>query len=703
MAILNSIRKRGVFLILIIALALFAFILSDILTSGGGAPKGSNNIATINGVNIPRQQFMEEVEIAQRNMGGNANTSIAMNRVWDKEVRRIILEQQAEKAGISVEKAQLDNALHATLAGNPTFLNEAGEVDNGRIQEYIASIKSSSPQMYQQWIQFEQELAQNILHDTYEKLVRGGIRSSINEAKQEYHYENDKLNFSYVIVPYTSIEDDEINVSAGEIDKYISARPNEFKTDATADIEYVLFKETPSEEDFEEAKSDIAALLNSRVEFNNDTKTNDTIAGFKEVKDYEEFVNAYSEIPYQDEWYFESDLPEDAAPELIQLEKGDIYGPYKDEQAFYLSRIIDTKKMPDSADSKHILIRYQGTYGADETAKTKEEAEKLADSLIQVLKNSPSKFGDLAAEFSEDPSKDNGGELGISTMGRMVKPFEDFIFNNSEGTIGKVETDFGLHVVEVGEQSEPKKAIKMATVVKLIEASDKTLNDLFSKASKFEVAVTKGDFTELAKQENLEVRPVNKIKPMDGTVPGLDNNRSIVTWAFEKDTKVGDTKRFSIPDGYVIARVTRKNKEGLLTASDAESKVKPILIKEKKAKKIREKISGKSMEEIAKEQNISIRTASQVTLANPMISGIKEGHVVGFAFGTKSGETSPLIDGNEGVYMIKAGSLTPAPNLENYAPQASQLTQKYAPRAFNKAFEALKNKAKIKDHRANFY
>src|SRR5699024_2597416 len=132
MAILNSIRKRGVFLILIIALALFAFILSDVLTSGGGAPKGSNNIATINGVNIPRQQFMEEVEIAQRNMGPNANTSIAMTRVWDKEVRRIILEEQAEKAGVSVEKGQLDRALKETLAGNPTFLNDAGEVDEGR-------------------------------------------------------------------------------------------------------------------------------------------------------------------------------------------------------------------------------------------------------------------------------------------------------------------------------------------------------------------------------------------------------------------------------------------------------------------------------------------------------------------------------------------------------------------------------------------
>lgn len=704
MAILNSIRKRGVFLILIIALALFAFILSDVLTSGGGAPKGSNNIATVNGINIPRQQFMEEVEIAQRNMGPNANTSIAMTRVWDKEVRRIILEEQAEKAGVSVEKGQLDRALKETLAGNPTFLNDAGEVDEGRIQEYIASIKSSSPQMYQQWIQFEEELSQNVLQETYEKLIQGGIRTSITEGKQDYHFKNDKINFSYVMIPYSSIEDDEVTVSDREIESYISSHANEFKTDATADIEYVKFSETPSEEDFEEAKSDVNVLLTSRVEFNNETKANDTIPGFKDVKDYEEFVNTYSEVPYQDFWFFEDDLPEEAASDLIALEKGDVYGPYKDEYAYYLSRVIDTKKLPDSVTSKHILVRFQDSMGGDEDSRTKEEAEKLVDSLVGVLKKTPSKFAELAEEYSDDASKERGGDLGSVTMGRMVKPFEDFIFNNPEGTIGKVETDFGLHVVEVGEQTEPKKALKMATIVKPIEASDKTLNDLFTQASKFEVNVAKEDFNKLAEEENLEVRPVNKIKPMDATIPGVDNNRSIVTWAFEKDTKVGDTKRFSVPDGYIVARVTRKNKEGLLTASDAGPKVKPILIKEKKAKMIREKVSGKSMEEIVKDQkDVTIKNASQVTMGSPNIGGVKEAEVVGYAFGTKSGETSPLIDGNEGVYMVKASSLTPAPNLDNYSNQAAQLGQRSASSAFSKVFEALKKKSKIKDYRSNFY
>ena len=144
MAILNSIRKRGIFLILIIALALFAFILSDVLTKGGGT-KVQDTIATINGTDISRQSFMEEVDATQRNMGPNSNTSQAVNMVWDRELRRVILEEQYEKAGLSVEKAQLDDALKTSLANNPTFLNEAGQVDDGKIQEYIASIKASSP------------------------------------------------------------------------------------------------------------------------------------------------------------------------------------------------------------------------------------------------------------------------------------------------------------------------------------------------------------------------------------------------------------------------------------------------------------------------------------------------------------------------------------------------------------------------------
>ncbi len=704
MAILNSIRQRGIFLILIIALALFAFILSDILTTGNTGPKGQNNIATINGTDIPRQSFMEEVEMVQRNYGPNASTTQVMNMVWEQELRRVILQEQMEKAGIAVEKAQLDNALKSSLANNPTFLNEAGQVDDGKIQEYIASIKTSSPQMYQQWIQFEEGTAEGVMQNTYFNLIKGGLRSTIAEGEQEYHFQNDNIDLSYALVPYSSIEDADITITDSEIEKYVAAHKNQYQTEAKADIQYVLFSEEPSETDIADAKEATAVLLNQKVEFNNQTKTNDTIPGFKNVEDYEDFVNQHSDAPFFDQWLFKKDLTPSVADTLINLNKGDVYGPYKVDNTFNLTKVIDTKKMPDSAESKHILIRYVGTMRAPETVtRTKEEAQKLADSLLTVVKKDKTKFADLATEFSDDGSKDNGGDLGNSTPGRMVPPFDAFIFNNPTGTIGLVETDFGFHVVEVGKQSEPKKAIKVATVVKNIEASEKTMNNIFSEASKFEVAVSKADFTETATAQNLEIKPVNKIGIMDATIPGIENNRTIVTWAFNEDTKVGDTKRFNVNNGYVVAQLTRKNPKGVMPVSEASATVKPILLKEKKAKKIRESISGTTIEEVAKNQNVSVKPAKGINMANPRLGSASEPKVVGMAFGTKAGETTPLIDGNEGVYMVKVTAFNPAPKMESYVNQANQLNTKAAPAAQGKVLEALKKKAEIEDHRANFY
>src|SRR5690606_2143804 len=157
-----------------------------------------------------------------------------------------------------------------------------------------------------------------------------------------------------------------------------------------------------------------------------------------------------------------------------------------------------------------------------------EEAQKLADSILSVVKKDKSKFAELAKEFSDDGSADNGGDLGSSTPGRMVPPCDEFIFNNPTGTLGLLETDLGIHVVEVGKQSTPKKAVKLATVIKNIESSDKTINEIFAEATKFELAVKKGDFTELSKNQNLEVKPVNKLDKMADNIPGLGSNRTIV-------------------------------------------------------------------------------------------------------------------------------------------------------------------------------
>ncbi len=704
MAILNSIRKRGIFLILIIALALFAFILSDVLTKGNTGGKGQDTIATVNGTDISRQTFMEEVEATQRSMGPNGNTTQAMNMVWDRELRSVIMDEQIENAGLTVEKAQIDNALKTSLANNQTFLNDAGQVDEGKIQEYIASIKASSPEMYKQWLKFEQNTADGVLQTTYYNMIKGGLRSTIAEGEQEYHFQNDNLNFQYLQIPYSKIADEDVKVSDDEIKKYVSAHPNDYQVDAQADIQYVFFAEKPSEIDTEEAKTAALSLLNDKVEFNQDTKSNDTIAGFRNTNNYEEFVNANSDVPYYDRWMFKKDLPPTVADTLINLNSGAIYGPYSVDNALYISKVMDTKKMPDSSESKHILIRYVGTMRAPETiTRTKEEAQKLADSILSVVKKDKTKFAALASEFSDDSSKDNGGDLGNSTPGRMVPPFDNFIFNNPTGTIGLVETDFGFHIVEVGKQSEPKKTVKLATVVKNIEPSDKTINEVFSNASKFELAVKDGDFTELAKKENLEVKPVNKLGNMDSNIPGIGQNRTIVNWAFNEETNVGDTKRFSVPDGYVIAQVTRKNPKGLMSVEEASATVTPILRNEKKAKKIRDSIKGTTIEEIAASQNVVVQTATGISMANPIIANNNEPKVVGMAFGTKPGETTPLIDGKGGVYMIKVTAFNPAPKMESYVNYANQMSTKAAPGAPSAVYNALKKKADIEDNRANFY
>ena len=203
--------------------------------------------------------------------------------------------------------------------------------------------------------------------------------------------------------------------------------------------------------------------------------------------------------------------------------------------------------------------------------------------------------------------------------------------------------------------------------------------------------------------QNLEVKPVNKLGEMDSNIPGIGANRMIVNWAFDEDTNVGDTKRFSVTDGYVIAQLTRKNKKGLMPVADASVTVKPILMNEKKAQKIRESISGNTLEDIAKSQGLTVQTATDVSMASPMIGANNEPKAVGMAFGTKPGETTQLIDGKNGVYKIKTTAFNPAPKLESYANYANQMSTKAAPASQSAVYNALKKKAEIEDNRATFY
>ena len=701
MAILNNIRKRGVFLIIIIALALFSFILADVIRNGGFASeKSQTTIAVVNGEEIGREGFMQQVETTQRTLGPSGTTGQAMSRVWDNELRAILLSQEFEKLGLSAEKEQINNALRINLATNETFLNDAGLFDEGKLQEYIASIKASNPTAYQQWLDFEKRTEEGILQASYYTMIKGGLRSTDAEGELEYRFENDKVNLQFVQVPYSKIADEDVTVSDEEIRSYVKSHAEEFEVDPKVDIQYVSFMETASEEDIEDTKKNILSLLEDRFEFN------DTIVGFARTNDNLEFVNANSDVPFVDQWMFKKDLPASVADSIYNLAVGDIYGPYKIDNTFSVSKVIESKQMPDSIQSKHILIRYTGSFrAASDVTRSKEEAKKLADSILRVVKRNTSKFEALSAALSEDSSnKDKGGDLGYNPPGRMVAEFDEFIIANKTGTLGVVETDFGFHVVGVGEQKNKQKAIKIATVTNEVELSEKTLSVNFAEASRFEVASQKGDFAEMAKTAGIDLKPVNKIGELDSNIPGVGNNRSIINWAFDEENNVGDIKRFSIVDGYVIAQLTRKDPKGLLSVAEASVTVNPILRNEKKAKKIREAITGTTLVELAASQNVTVQTATAVTMSAPTLPGAgAELEVVGAAFGKSADEMTGFIDGKTGVFIAKVLAINNAPNLETYASYANQLNGKIQSTVNASVVSALKSAADIEDNRANFF
>ncbi|UKM66200.1 SurA N-terminal domain-containing protein [Flavobacteriaceae bacterium GSB9] len=703
MAVLNKIRQRSLFLILIIALALFSFVLADLFRNSDALmSKSQNVVATINGKDITREDFLQKVEAAQRQAGPNATNTQVMNRVWDQEVRKAVMETQFEELGITVEKDQMRDLLKNALSTSPEFLNEAGLFDEGKLNEYIANLKETNPAGYEGWINYENQLALNALNQKYYNLVKAGLTGTLAEGELEHKLAGNKVDIKYVQVSYNTIPDSTVQVSKSDISSYIKDNKKQFEVEASRDIRFVEFEETASVEDEAAIKAELETYVNGRLVDERGRK--DTIVAFSKVKDNEEYINviAGSDLKFDERFMFKSSLPTAVADDIYSLNEGEVYGPYKDNGFFKVSKVIAVKQIPDSAKVRHILIPFVGAQSAGpEVTQTEAEAKSIADSLLTVLKGNRSKFPDFVTEFSSDQgSVSNGGRYDWHPYNSMVPEFNEFEFEGKTGDLGVVKTVFGFHIIEIEGQKDPKKAVQVGTIARAIEPSEATTDKVFRDASNFEIEAGEGDFEAVAKESNFNVRPVNGIKALDESIPGVGNQRPIVRWAFNEDSEVGEIKRFNIPGGYVIAQLVAKHEAGLMSVEDATARVLPILKKEKKAEIIRDRVSATTLEDLAAAEKTTVRTANGVNMKSPTISGAgREPLVVGAAFGLDEGETSGLIDGSNGVYMIQVTKKTPAVELDNYQAAANRVASQKASAVNTKVYNALKDAAEIEDNR----
>lgn len=719
MAVLNKIRQRSLVLIIVIAMALFAFVLADLFRNSSVFTGGSQDVVgTINGVDIKRDQFAVSVENYQRRLGPSNRSSLqAVNTIWNQEVENTIMDAEYEALGLTVEQDQMRELLKTSVASLPEFQNEAGLFDENRLNEFIANLKEINPNRaplgtsqinYDEWVNYEQSIAQNGLRTIYYNMIKAGVNATLNEAAADYASESKTVDVSFVFIPYSTVADSLVEVNKSDIDKYIKAHKDEYEVDASREIVYVEFSEVASEQDEKDIQESILKSLDTRVESieRDGVVITDTIKGLNDTDDVANFINLNSDIKYNDAFLSKTQVPATVSDSIFNLSVNEYYGPYKDGQFYKLTKVLEEKQMPDSVKVRHILISHIGAQNATpDITRTAEEAEKLADSVLNVVKANKSKFSDLAASLSSDPgSKDKGGEYDFHPKNTMVKPFNDFEFENNVGDIDVVQTNFGYHIIEILGQKNKSRALKLATLAKKIEASVETEDQVFNEVQKFELALQGGDFEALAKEKELQVKPV-VFKELEESIVGLGNQRQIVRWAFEDGVEIGDYKRFSIPGkGFIVAKLAKKNEEGLMSVENAPPTLFNKVRNEKKAAMIRGKITASTVDEVAKNQSQTLRSAKAVNMKNTTLAGAgNEPLVVGTAFGLAEGETSKLIDGQKGVYLIQVTKVNEFTELDNYAAIANRLSQERVNGSQAKVLNALKAAADIEDNRATFY
>ena len=705
MAVLGKIRQRSIFLILVIGMALFAFVISGVFDGSSSNAGPTDPIALVNDEEIDVTFFRQMVEQTER--AYNYSTLQSVNLVWNQALRNTIFDQEFKKLGIDAGKDQLEQIISSDEAviNNPNFQNEAGFFDFGIFTDYIAQMRVQEPAAYENWKAQEQSIIGVAKQRIYLDLIKASGGMTEAEAKALYHFENDNINIEYVQVPFDIIPDSLVTVTDAEVKQYIKNHKQEYERAASRNLQYVSFNEAPTEDDLAAIRLRLEGLKDERIAYNDVSKLTDTIEGFRMTKNIIDFVDRYSEIPFDSVYRPRGEYNNEYADILFGLDVGEVFGPYRDGRFFKISRLLDRKENA-SLRASHILIAFEGATRAPATVtRAKEEARREANRVLRLARRGNDNFEELAREYSDGPTKNRGGDLGFFQEGQMATEFFNFVDKNRVGRIGLVETEFGFHIIKVTDKDD---LALIADVANEAIASDQTANEVFRSATKFEMESNDlNDFIAVAEKNNYEVRPVKQVTELEENMPGLFNQRQIVRWAFDDDTKVGDIKRFSLTagGGYAVVQLTAVNQKGLATVDEVGFQVRRKIIQDKKAALIKKQFQDiDSLETLAENEDLTLETASAINQKNPTLVGAgNEPYVVGAAFAMEEGAVSELIQGELGLYKVKLLKKNTAETLDDYQQYSKEYLRDASFTLPENVFIALESYADIDDNRSLYY
>ncbi|MFL2631800.1 MAG: SurA N-terminal domain-containing protein [Candidatus Marisimplicoccus sp.] len=595
MAILGQIRKRSIFLILVIGMALFAFVISGVFTSNGGFDS-NKPIGEINGEEIDFEIFNSMVEQSQAVYG--LNTIKAVNLAWEQGLQNQILIQELEKLGIDAGKNQLEQIISQdqSIALNPIFQNEIGLFDFNLFSNYITQLKSTNPSLYNSWRLQEENFITIAKQKIYFDLIRSSIIQTNIESKIQYHLENDKVNLQYLRIPYQNIPDSLFKIKDSEILSYMKKNKDGYEISESKEIEYIYIQDNASELDINNIISNLEQLRDGFNQLNRVTNNVDYVEGFKDTKEISEFIDIYSDISWDSIYLTREDLKSDYDDILFGLNIGQVFGPYKDDNFYKISRMVGKKR---------------------------------------------------------------------------------------EGNLNKV---------------------LLANVVKEIIPSNESSNNNYRKASQVEFDAN----NDLPLNQSDVALPINNFESFeefDEGIPGINNSRQVIKWLYDKGSKVGDVRRFDLADGYLVAKIIQFNKKRLTNIDNVRDEISKIILNDKKFSYLKNKYKSTiDIESIAIENNIDIENASAVTQSDPILVGAgPEPYIIGSSFSLMEDETSELLKGNNGIYIVRLKSKQTAEEFNLSQDITNSLIESELERMSLLIPDVLESNAEIIDNRSFYY
>lgn len=689
-------------LIFVIGLALFAFVLDPSSIQDFFNSSKVNTVGEVGGETISRKEFSEALEAYKAQVGNSITDMQASKIVWDNLVREKIYQSQLANSGVNVGENDVWSSIieNQSVKTNPQFLNAAGLFDENKLKEYLAITKSDDPVLWNSWATFMGNIKTGLETTTYNDLITAGLGASLKEGELEYLNNNTKINSQFVFVPFASVSDSLVTVTKSEIEAYIKAHPVNFQVEASSDIKFAKFDIVATKGDEDAIEKELADLLNDK----NGAK------GFNNTTEFADFfAENNSDLALDTNYNFKNEVSAAITDEVFKGKSGDVFGPYKDNGYFKISKINEVVQVPDSIKGAHILIPFIGSVSSSfDTKKTEDQAKKAADSILKLVNNDKKKFAEIADEINPDGTKGKGGDIDWITVKAAFSLDADFgksLFFNKKGNIEVVKTKFGYHIIRVDDLRNIQTAVKMSTFGRKIEASQATENTIFQDAETLALALSNGgDFDALVIEKGLNPYSAFELKALDESVPGIvGSQREIITWANKKENEVGAYQRFDMNDGHVVAIITNKTFKGLMSAAKATFNVKPILTAEKKAAIINKTMQGATLAEIATATKQTLGTVSAASMQSPVISGVGfEPVIIGAMFTAKENKLFNNVQGVKGVFafvVTSRESPVALPNYDTYRKRLAGTRQSQTGIMYN----AIKDAANIVDNRNAFY